>query len=73
LARHCRGPFDKARPPCGGFNVFCGKECCEHSKRAEHMFSQRSLLRTVLGREPHSILTRSGDFFLPWKFNRLFR
>src|SRR6266851_3595820 len=27
------------------------------------MFSHRSLLRTVLGREPHSILTWSGDFF----------
>src|SRR2546429_230635 len=35
------------------------------------MFSHRSLLCTVLGREPHSILTWSGDFFFSWQFNRL--
>jgi hypothetical protein len=27
-ARNFCGPCDKARPPCGGFNVFCSKECC---------------------------------------------
>jgi hypothetical protein len=49
FAGNFRGPFDKARPPCGGFNVVCGKECCSHSRGAEYLFSHRSLLGMMFG------------------------